>query len=223
MPNRTIDIQALYRYSWKQFKTYASFIIGIMVTYYVLAIVPRVYYMLTMPEEPGMQAQFTSLILTLIQLYLGLGFTKIMLLLLDDNYAQVSDLLSGFRMFISYFVASFLYSFGVMIGLFLLVVPGIYLAVRLQFYPYYIIEHGDTGIAALYKSYEASNELTLELFLFGITVLVANILGAALLGIGIIVTYPMTTLATAIIYKGLQKDNEHLPGEPYRHTSRNNP
>lgn len=216
MQNRTIDIQALYRYSWKLFTTYAAFIIGIMVTYYILAIVPRIYYLLTMPEEPTMQTQFTSLILTLIQLYLGLGFTKIMLLLLDNNFAQVSDLLSGFRMFVSYFVASFLYGFGVMVGLFLLVIPGIFIAVRLQFYPFYIIEQGDTGIAALYKSYYATENMTLELFLFGITVLIANLLGAALLGVGIIISYPITTAATAIIYKGLIKESQHFPGERYR-------
>lgn len=216
MQNPSINIQALYRYSWKQFKKYASFIIGIMVTYYILAVVPRIYFMLTAPEEPGMQWQLISLLLTFIQLYLGLGFTKIMLLLLDDNFARVSDLLSSFRMFLSYFVGSFLYGFGVIIGLFLLVIPGIYVAIRFQFYPYYIIEHGDTGIAALQKSFNDTKQMTLELFLFGITVVAANVIGAALLGIGIIITYPITTMATAIIYKGLIEGSEQFPDERYR-------
>lgn len=216
MQNPSINIQALYRYSWKQFKKYASFIIGIMVTYYILAVVPRIYFMLAAPEEPGMQWQIISLLLTFIQLYLGLGFTKIMLLLLDDNFARVSDLLSSFRMFLSYFVGSFLYGFGVIIGLFMLVIPGIYVAIRFQFYPYYIIEHGDTGIAALQKSFNDTKQMTLELFLFGITVVAANVLGAALLGIGIIITYPITTMATAIIYKGLVEESEQFPHERYR-------
>lgn len=218
MQNRTIDIQALYQYSWSQFKKYASFIIGIMVTYYILAVVPRIYFLLTAPEEPTMQSQLISLLLTFIQLFLGLGFTKIMLLLLDDNYAQVSDLLSGFRMFMSYFVGSFLYSIGIFVGLFLLVIPGIFVAIRFQFYPYYIIEHGDTGITALHKSYRETENLTVDLFLFGITVLLLNVMGALLLGVGIIITYPITTLATAIIYKGLLEQRDHFPGDQYINT-----
>jgi len=216
MQDRTIDIQAVYRYSFRQFKKYASFLIGITVTYYVLAVIPQIYFYFRAPEEPTMQSQLISLTLTFIQLYLGLGFTKIILLLLDDKFAEVSDMLSGFRMFVSYFVASFLYGAGVLAGLFLLVLPGIFVAIRFQFYPYFIIEQGDSGIIALQKSFYTTKKLTLDLLLFGITVLAANIIGAALLGIGIIFTYPLTTMATAVIYKGLLVESRHLPDERYR-------
>jgi uncharacterized membrane protein len=216
MQQRTIDIQAVYKYSFRQFKKYASFLIGVTVTYYVLAVVPQIYFYFHAPEEPTMQSQLTSLMLTLVQLYLGLGFTKVILLLLDDNFAEVSDMISGFRMFTSYFVGSFLYGMGVLAGLFLLIIPGIYVAIRFQFYPYFIIEQGDSGIIALQKSFYSTKKLTLDLFLFGITVLGLNILGAALLGIGIIFTFPLTTMATAVIYKGLLEERQHLPGERYK-------
>lgn len=212
---RTIDIQAIYKYSYHQFKKYASFLIGITVTYYVLAVVPRIYFYFQTPEEPTGESQLVSLVLTMVQLYLGLGFTRVVLLILDDNFAEVSDMFNGFRMFISYFVASFLFGMGVLAGLFLLIIPGIYVAIRFQFYPYYIIEQGDSGIIALQKSFYATKNLTVDLFLFGITVVAANALGVALLGIGIIFTYPLTTMATAIIYKGLLQETQHLPDERY--------
>lgn len=215
MQQRTIDILAVYRYSFEKFKKYASFLIGVTVTYYVLAIVPQVYFLLRAPAEPTGESQFISLSLTLIQLYLGLGFTRIILLLVDDHHTAVTDLFNGFRMFLSYFVASFLYGFGVFVGLFLLVVPGIFVAIRFQFYPYYIIEQGDSAIIALQKSFYSSQGLTLDLFLFGITVFAANLAGILLLGIGIIVTFPVTTLATAIIYKGLVEEAKHLPTNKY--------
>lgn len=215
MQERTIDIPAVYRYSFQQFKKYASFLIGIMATYYVLAVVPQIFFFFRAPEEPTFESQITSLIITFLQLYLALGFTKIILLLLDDKHAEVKDMVNNGNLFLSYFVGWFLYTFAVIIGLFLFIIPGIFIAIRFQFYPYFIIEQNDNAIKSLQKSFFLSQNLTLDLLLFGITVIIANITGILFLGVGIIVTYPITTLATAIIYKGLQEQTRHIPGEKY--------
>lgn len=215
MQERTIDIPAVYRYSFQQFKKYASFLIGIMVTYCVLAVVPQIFFFFRAPEEPTVESQITSLIITFLQLYLALGFTKIILLLLDDKHAEVKDIVNNGNLFLSYFVGWFLYTFAVIIGLFLFIIPGIFIAIRFQFYPYFIIEQNDNAIKSLQKSFFLSQNLTLDLLLFGITVIIANITGILFLGVGIIVTYPITTLATAIIYKGLQEQTRHIPGEKY--------
>jgi uncharacterized membrane protein len=215
MQERTIDIPRLYKYSFSRFIKYASFVIGITLTFYVLAFVPQVYFTLRAPQEPTGETQLISFILTLLQLYLSLGFIKIMLCLIDDRYVEVKDLFNNARPFLSYFVASFLYGMATLIGLLLLVVPGIFIAVRLQFYPYYILEEGDTSMSALQKSYYATQNLTLELFLFGITVLLANVLGVLFFGIGVLVTYPLTTMATAVIYKGLRSETARIPTEAY--------
>lgn len=215
MQDRIIDIPKLYKYSFQQFKKYASFIIGITITYYVLGVVPQIYYVLLAPENPTGGDQLLSFLLTLVQLYLGVGFIKIMLLLIQDEFVNIADLFNNIRIFLSYSVGTFLYAIAVLIGLFLLIAPGVYLAVRLLFYPYFIIENGDNSFTALHKSFEITRELTLELFLFGITVLFLNILGAFLFGIGVIVTYPLTTMATAVVYRSLISNTARIPSDPY--------
>lgn len=215
MQQRTIDIAQLFRYSFTTFKKYASFIIGVMMTYFVLGIVPQVYFMLGAPETPTLNSQMLSLFLTLFQLFLALGFTKIMLLLIDDRHTKVTDLFNNTHLFLSYFVASFLYGLAVLVGLFLLIIPGIFLAIRLQFYPYFIIDQGDSSLTALQKSFNLSQNLTLELLLFGIAVVILNFFGVLLMGIGIVLTYPLTTMATAVIYKGLAVEADCIPTEPY--------
>lgn len=215
MQDRIIDIPELYKYSFQQFKKYASFIIGITITYYVLGVVPQIYYVLLAPENPTGGDQLLSFLLTLVQLYLGVGFIKIMLLLVQDKLADVADLFNNIRIFLSYFVSTFLYGIAVLIGLFLLIAPGVYLAVRLLFYPYFVIENGDNSFTALYKSFDITRDLTLELFLFGITVLLLNILGAFLFGVGVIFTYPLTTMATAVVYRSLISKTAKIPLEKY--------
>lgn len=218
MQKRTLDLAQLFKYSYQTFKKYAGFIIGIMMTYYVLGIIPQVYFMLGAPETPTINSQLFSLFLTFVQLYLALGFIKIMLLLIDDEYTRVADLFNNAGLFVSYFIASFLYGIAVLIGLFLLIVPGIFLAIRLQFYPYFIIEQGNSALTALKKSYDLSKDLTLELFLFGVVVVFINGLGMLLMGVGIVFSYPLTTMATAVIYKGLADKASSIPTEPYKQT-----
>lgn len=195
---------------------YASFVIGAMLTFFVLAIVPQVYFMLHAPENPTTQSQIFSFFITLLQLFLSLGFTKIMLLLIQNEFVEVADMFNNFNVFLSYFVASFLYGIAVSLGTLLLILPGIFIAIRFQFYPYFIIEEGVSSFTALQKSYFLSQNLTLELFLLGIVVIALNIAGILFLGIGIIFTYPLTSMATAVVFKSLIEEAESIPSGSYK-------
>lgn len=216
MPDSSIDFVELFKASFHKYKKYASFVIGAMATYFVLAIVPQIYYMLQAPQEPTTQSQLFSILLTVIQLFLSLGFIKVMLLLIDDAYVEVGDLFNNFQPFLNYFIAYFIYMFAVAIGLFLLIIPGIFIAIRFQFYPYFILEGNDTSIGALQKSYYLTDNLTIELLLFGIVVIALNVMGILTFGVGIIFTYPLTTMATAIIYKSLRNEADYIPAERFR-------
>lgn len=214
MQQKSIDLVRLFKYSFQQYTTYLSFVIGIMVTYFVLAIIPQIYFMIYRSGDPTSSSQILSVVLTVVQLFLTLGFTKVMLLLVDDEFVEVSDLFNNFRYFLSFFVAYFLYFISVALGLLLFIVPGIWIAIRFQFYPYFILDDTNSAIIALQKSYQQTRGLTLELFLFGFIVLALNILGILFFGIGIIFTYPLTTMATAILYRSLKA--EVLPAARYQ-------
>lgn len=216
MENQSIDLVTLFKFSFSRYKRYASFVIGAMLTYLVLAIVPQVYFMMNAPNPPTTQSQFVQVAIMLVQVFLSLGFTKIMLLLIQDEFVEVADMFNNFSLFLSYFVANFLYGVAIFIGLFLLVIPGIWVAIRFMFFPYYIIEEGVSSFTALQKSYYLSQNLTLELFVFGVAAVFLNFIGMLLFGVGIVFTYPITIMATAVIYKSLTEDSEHIPSAEYR-------
>lgn len=216
MEQLSIDLAQVFKFGFHQYKKYASFVIGAMLTFFVLAVIPQVYFMLRVPDPPTTKAQFISFALTVIQLFLSLGFTKIMLLLIQDEFVEVADMFNNFRPFLSYFIASFLYGIAVTLGVLLLVIPGIFIAIRFQFFPYFILEDEVSSFTALRKSYILSQNLTLDLFLFGVVVVVLNVAGILFFGVGIILTYPLTTMATAIIYRSLIEKEPGIPSESYR-------
>lgn len=216
MAQNSIDLVQLFKFSFNQYKKYASFVIGAMLTFFVLAIVPQIYFMAEVPDQPNTKAQFISFLLTLIQLFLSLGFIKIMLRLVQDKYVEVADMFNNFTPFLSYFVASFLYGIAVALGLLLLIVPGIFIAIRFQFYPYFILEENASSFTALQKSFNLSQNLTLELFLLGVVVIALNVAGILLFGVGIVLTYPLTTMATAIAYKSLNEEGQTIPSDSYK-------
>lgn len=216
MPDRNIDIPPLFKYPFRIFREHTSFIIGVMTTYFVLGVVPQVYFFLYAPKDPTVGEQIFSIIALLVQLFIALGFIKIMLYLVDKERAvDIQDLVNNGRIFFSYVVAYFMFMIAFALGFMLFIVPGIYLYIRLQFYPYYIIEHGDPSYIALQKSWFATKNLELELFLFGVCVVFINLLGVLCLGLGVIFTYPLTTMATAIVYKGLEAEEKNIPTREY--------
>ncbi len=216
MQQLSINLTALFKFSFQQYKSYASFIIGAVLTFIVLAVVPQIYFMLRAPENPTLETQLVSFILTAVQIFLSLGFTKLMLLLVQDAPVSVADMFNNFQIFFSYFVASFIYGVAVSVGLLLLIAPGIWIAIRFQFFPYFIIENGDSSFTALQKSFNLSQDLLLELFVFGVAVVFLNLIGALLFGVGVIITYPLTTMATAVIYRSLIETSETIPADSYR-------
>lgn len=216
MQQLSIDLASLLKFSFQKYKSYASFIIGAVLTFIVLAVVPQIYFMMRAPESPTLETQLISFLLTAVQIFLSLGFTKLMLLLVQDAPVSVADMFNNFGDFFSYFVASFLYGLAVSVGLLLLIVPGIWIAIRFQFFPYFIIENGDSSFTALQKSFYMTKDLLLELFVFGVAVVFLNLIGALLFGIGVIFTYPLTTMATAVIYRSLIEASDTIPADSYQ-------
>jgi uncharacterized membrane protein len=113
------------------------------------------------------------------------------------------------------FLATLLYILMVALGLILLVLPGIYLSVRLKFYIYFIVEDENLKPTdALRKSMDLSRGLFWKLFAFNIILAAINILGFLALGIGLLFTIPLSLIAYAHLYKHLS-----LHKEEHHHTS----
>ena len=108
----------------------------------------------------------------------------------------------------------FIYGLAVYVGLFFLIAPGIFFAVRWVFAPIYLIDHPEAGIG---EALRASWDKTADLFwpLLGLGIVVSLIAGAGLLVccVGYFFTMIILYAAQVITYRLLWQDGEEHANE----------
>jgi hypothetical protein len=97
--------------------------------------------------------------------------------------------------------------FGLLLSV-LTLLPGIYLSVRLKFFPFIVVEHENASIPDLIKmSYKLTSRHFLPIFLFIIAASILNIIGVLFFFVGVFLTFPVTVFASAHMYNKL-KDHQ---------------
>jgi len=147
-----------------------------------------------------------SLVFSLIKIIVGLsisiGLTRISLDFIDGKKPKVFDVFQT-KSIVNYFVVSVAKSLATLVGLILFIIPGIIIALKLQFATYLVVDK-NMGISdSLNKSWEMTKGVKWNLFLFGLLLGLINVLGIICLLVGLIVTVPLTMIATAYVYRKL--------------------
>ena len=145
---------------------------------------------------------------------MSMGVIRIVLKFVDGGKGDFNDLFNSFDVFLDYLGASVLYALIVAGGLCLLIVPGIYWAIKFGFYGYFIIDRKMGAMDALKASSALTRAVKWDLFVFGLAVLGINVLGAICLGVGLLVTQPLTTLAMGFVFRRLQATSPQPASAP---------
>ena len=139
------------------------------------------------------------------------GFLQICLDLCDRGKPTYADAFTQLTLGPKFLAGQMLYLLMVVIGLLLLVVPGIYLGVRYALFGFCLA----TGETNLMRSFQHSAILSTssKTYLLWILVflLVLNVLGASLLGIGLFITVPLSVLMMTTIYRQLSTRSRAEP------------
>jgi len=108
------------------------------------------------------------------------------------------------RGFIPFVVTLLLYGFIVAAGLLLCLVPGVAWAVQFGFAPFIALEGQPDALLCLRESSRLTAGHRFHLLEFYGTGLLVNVLGCLAFGVGLLITIPMTLIAAAHLYRGLQ-------------------
>jgi uncharacterized membrane protein len=118
-----------------------------------------------------------------------------------------NSIFSGFPRIIHIVIADILVSIAVFWGLILLIIPGIFFAVSFSMRGLLIMERDDDCITALKGSWQMMKGYRIDYFLLWVILLGINFVGLIPLGLGLIITVPLSYAAIAAFFNLVYKEN----------------
>jgi len=199
-PNFSIKL-ALSK-GWQTYKTNFGFLI-----------VTFILYLLIMGVINGLEAYLSEkesvfgLIIAIVGVFVSfliqIGWVRIGLKLLNGELAEYEDLLKNGDRVLSYFLGNLLVGVIVAAGLVLLVIPGIYWALKYMYVPYLIADRNLKVGEAMRLSAVMNNGVKWKLVGYGFVQLGLIIAGVLALFVGLLAVLPTLWLTSLGIYQQL--------------------
>lgn len=141
---------------------------------------------------------------SLVDLFLGLGLARIGLNLVSGKAADISMLFGEGRKLVPMVAASIMYYAMVVVGLILLIVPGIYLALRFSQFGVAIVDKDMGAIESLQYSARLTEGNKMNLFGLYVLCILVVLAGILALLVGLLAALPVVYLAPYVAYRWLQ-------------------
>lgn len=209
----TLSVRDSVSFGWRTFKARPWFLIGIMA---LLLLIGMVINGLENAIVHGAEAVFgpQAIAVGIVGLIAGLAsIAASMLMELGRTvfFLRAHDTVGSLTVrdlwqpehFWPYFGASVLFGIMVVVGLILLIVPGIILGIIFGFSTYLVADKGLMPIEAFKESACMTKGNRWDLFLLGLALFGINILGALALFVGLFVSLPVSVLAMVHAYRVL--------------------
>lgn len=200
----TFSVREALTFGWETFKKRPFLFVG---AFALTMLVSGIVSAILDPEQGAPVTLITSImsvLSALIGLFIELGLVTFSIRS-HDSVEKVS--LYDFwnpAPFLRYLGGQILLGLIVIIGIILLIVPGVIAALGLMFTPYLIIERNRGPIEALKESWRITMGHKKELFFFMLALIGINILGLLALVVGLLVSVPVSMLAMVHVYRKLE-------------------
>ena len=176
-------ISEVFGTSWKYTKSQIWVLVGLFIGYFILSSIISLF---GMPAQGSMVGKIiVNLISAVISSAFMLGYIKNLFQTMDGEEPQFSAYGQQSRKIFTYLIASIIMGIAVAIGIFLLIVPGIYLAIRLQ------------------KSWDLTKGQGMPLFLLLLAMIGTAIVGCILFFVGLFVAVPLIYMMQCYTFRKL--------------------
>ena len=204
MPQARFSKKEAIKFGWVTAKKNFWFFFGLLVVVIVVSGVSSSLqvYLNQLSNRNPLVVGILNLLVWLVNVIIGMGLIKISLNFVDNKTSKFTNLLYTKSLLI-YIATSIIVGIATGIGFVLLIIPGIILAIKLQFASYLIIDKGFGIKESIKKSWAMTKGEVWNLFLFGLLLILINLAGVIALVVGLLLTVPLTMVAGAYVYRKL--------------------
>ena len=206
-----------YGYGWQQMKKYFIYLF-LVVLILGVAEIPTGIAELDFEDgmEPGPVFVFLQILAFIYWLLVWpvfqYGADNLFLKAARNETFEVKEMFEGFEKYLNVILSNLLVSAVVVMGLILLIVPGIIVACRLAFVPYLVMDRDMEAIAAVEKSWQMTRGHAWKIFGLGLLAIPIAILGLLMLIVGLIPAVMWISTSFASLYYAVElKEQEALP------------
>lgn len=205
---QTFSISEVLKTSWKYLKEQIWVLVGLFIGFMILsflisAILPQPDPTLGLSGGVFVKMIITMLVSIFISCIYMLGYTKNLFQTIDGMEPQFSAYGQQAKKILTCFVANLIVGIIILIGTCLLIIPGIYLALRLQFYICFIVEEDAGIIDSLKRSWAITEGHAMPLFILALAQIGIMIIGMILLFVGYFVAVPLMLMTYCYVFRQL--------------------
>ncbi|PCJ80063.1 MAG: hypothetical protein COA49_09925 [Bacteroidetes bacterium] len=201
-----ISISNIVSEAWTLFKEHASSIIVILLVYLVTTASISIIGAAIMGDSIFITFIF-QIIQSVIGIILALGFNRILLNIINGQSYEVKTLFSqtNSSLVLHTIIGSVVMSIAIIVGLIFLIIPGLYIAFRLQFFNYALLEQETPNFSdAIKTSWDMTRGHVLNLVGIAIVSVIIVIGGVLALIVGLFVAMPVISLMNVLVYQKLK-------------------
>jgi uncharacterized membrane protein len=210
------SIEEAIGFGWKTVKehwtTLIPVVVGLFLINGLISLLLRHAHSNDFSFESGFRSLLSlasgNILSTVVAVIFSAIIVRVCLQYVDGNAKDVSSLFKGItpELIVKVIFASILLNIIVGIGFILLIIPGIYLALRYSQVTYVLIDKPETGIMEAFgESARLTDGAKWTLIGFAVVAVIVAFLGFVVVLVGALVSLPVVSVAAAHVYRQLTK------------------
>lgn len=193
--------------AWDALNRRPGLVIGSALLYGFLNFIVWGFFQALIASDEHGASGFVAMIGWAFSAIMNSGLLYTMLRIVRGENPPIEVLFAGFPKTLSILLAGLLVGLAIFLGFLLFLIPGVIIALGFSMYRLLIMDREAGGIEAIEASWRMMRGYKLQYFLLVLATIGINLLGFLCLGIGLIVTIPLTTAAKAAFYNRIHAVN----------------
>lgn len=197
------EVGSAYSYGWQVLKKNFWMLLGVIVIGVILGALPN----LLNSNHPTDLLPLSSVFWLLVSGPVSYGIYWVFLNAVRNEPFEIKDMFAAFSPnYWNVFVTNVLLAIIIGLGFVFLIIPGIYLACKLAFVPFLVMDKQMKFSDALSTSWNMTKGYGWTIFLMGLLAIPIAIGGLILFGVGVLISSMWITAAFAALYHVVSKN-----------------